>query len=60
MNAYETGFVDGLKEALRLMAQYDLDYAPGRLMELIKQLSGDEDISLSHEPPSDCTCRTDP
>jgi len=60
MNAYELGFVDGLKEALRLMEQDDLDFAPGKIIGKIAQLTCDEDTSLDPPPPSDCTCRTDP
>ena len=60
MNAYELGFVDGLKEALRLMEQDDLDFGPGKILNKIKQLSGDEGTSLDPQPPSDCTYRTDP
>ena len=61
MNAYERGFVDGLKEAYRLLTtDYDIDLGPGKILERIKQLSGDEGTSLDPLPPSDCTCRTDP
>jgi len=59
-DAIKVGFVDGLKEALRLMEQDDLDFAPGKILNKIKQLSGDEGTSLDQKPPSDCTCRTDP
>jgi len=61
MNTYERGFVDGLREALRLMEQEDsIDFGPGKILNKIKQLSGDEGTSSDPEPPSDCTCRTGP
>ena len=61
MNAYERGFLDGLQEALNLMSQEDsIDFGPGKILNKIKQLTGDEDTSLDQKPPSDCTCRTDP
>jgi len=61
MTAYQIGFIDGLKEALNLMSQEDsIDFGPGKILNKIKQLSGDEGTSLDQKPPSDCTCRTDP
>jgi hypothetical protein len=48
MNAYERGFVDGLKEAYRLLTtDYEIDLGSGKILNKIKQLSGDEHTSLN-------------
>ena len=61
MTAYQIGFIDGLQEALNLMSQEEsIDFGPGKILNKIKQLTCGEDTSSDQQPPSDCTCRTDP
>lgn len=61
MNAYETGFLDGLKEALRLMEQeWSIDFGPGKILKKIEQLTGVEHTGSTPSQPSFHTSDTDP